>query len=114
MTLTARTKDMTQDATYWAPGANDGFGNVNFTASPVAIKCRWETRGVLFRNADGEEKTSEAVVYVDRELSVKGYVALGDHTGESDPTGVDGAREIRAAHQSPDIQGKNVLHKVML
>lgn len=110
--MTPYTRNMTQVATYWPPGANDGFGGVSYGA-PVAIKCRWQDKAELFRDAEGQELTSSAVVYVDRPLEAKGYLFEGDST-DADPLSVDGAREVRQIGKSPSLKGSRVLHKVWL
>ena len=106
------TRNMTQDATYWPPGANDGFGGTSYGA-PAAIKCRWQDKAELFRDAEGREVTSSAIVYPDQELSVRGYLLLGESVA-SDPQQVSGAREIRQAGTSPALKGGRVLNKVWL
>jgi hypothetical protein len=48
---------MKQDLTYWAPLTKDEYNQLTY-AVPVVIKCRWEDKSVLFRNAQGQEMTS--------------------------------------------------------
>lgn len=118
--MTAYTRGMNQTATYWAPGANDGFGGVAFSVAPVAIAVRWQNKIDTIRNAQGEEYQSTAIVYVDRELAQKGYIALGDFTddvdsdGLSDPRDYEGAREVMMVGQSPSIAADQILFKVWL
>ena len=104
------TKDFNQQATYWAPEANDGFGGKVF-ASPVLITCRWQDKTDLVRNTDGREVVSSAVAYVDRDLNTEGYLALGDFTGESQPTA---GTQIISKSSSPDLSNREVLLKVWL
>lgn len=117
---TAWTLGMMQTATYWAPGESDGTGNVVYTDPPVTVRCRWQNKRVLFRNSSGEEETSSAIVYVDRQLDKKGMLALGDYTGDADsseflhPDDAVGAREIRQRDESPSIEAAFTLHKVYL
>ena len=106
------TRNMEQDATYWPPGDADGFGGVSY-GSPVEIKCRWQDKAELFRDAEGQELTSSAVAYVDRPLEVKGYLFEGT-SAVADPLSVDGAREVRQLGKSPSLKGSRVLHKVWL
>jgi hypothetical protein len=101
---------MEQDATYWAPGAYDGFGS-RVLFDPILIKCRWQDTSVLFRNAQGEEVVSEAVVYADRQLAIGGYLALGDNL-TNDPLSV--GKEIRQRQRSPSLSNDEELEKVML
>lgn len=108
------TRNMRQDATYWAPGTNDGFGNRTFAIAPVLIKCRWQDVAKLFRSATGEERTSVAIVYVDRVLEVGGYLVRGNMTQEADPTTVEGAHEVRQLGSSPNLRATQELLKVWL
>lgn len=118
-----RTEDMHQDATYWSPGINDGFGLISYGA-PSLIKCRWQNQNTLFRDAHGREVTSEAVVYVASEVLLRGKIALGDFTRDSgaekgtsspvDPSSIAGAREIRGIARSPSLSADEELLKVFL
>ena len=114
---TPYTGSMTQEATYWPPGTPDGFGGLDFTASvPVLVMCRWQNDAVLFRDAQGREITSSAVVYPDRELALRGFIALGDLTssGAGTPSEAAGAFEVRQVAASPSLAGDEILHKVFL
>jgi len=103
-------RHMKQGATYWPPGVNDGFGGVTY-GSPVLIMCRWQDKAVLFRDNEGREVTSEAVVYSGTEVENKGKLFLGV-SAASDP--VADAKEIRAVQKSPSLSGSETLIKVML
>ena len=108
--MRAYTRNMRQAATYWPPGQNDGFGGVTY-GDPVPVQCRWEDKAEQFRDSEGEEATSSAVVYVDRQLGLNGYIALGEYAnGPIDA----GARQIRQRFATPSLDGRRVLHKVML
>jgi len=119
--MTSWTSGLNQVATYWAPSGNDGYGGKSLSA-PVLINCRWQNTSVLFRDAAGREFMSQAVVYPDRELEVRGLVALGDHTGAV-LAGEDGdedtrpsaqALEIRQSGASPALHSDLILYKVVL
>lgn len=115
MTLPAYTRSLNQTAIYWSPGIGDGFGSVVYGPA-VEIICRWQDVAVLFRSSDGEEKTSSAVVYVDRVLQIKGMIVLGSLTDElaySDPIAAE-AREIRQVGVSPSLRADKQLNKVYL
>jgi hypothetical protein len=103
-------RHMKQGATYWPPGTNDGFGGTSY-GSPTLIMCRWQDKAVLFRDNEGREVTSDAVVYVDTEVKSKGKLFLGVSQA-SNP--VVGAKEIRAVQQSPSLKADETLIKVML
>ena len=100
-------------ATYWAPGENDGFGDIGYIA-PVLIACRWEGKQRLARDKDGVEFVTQALVYTSGTLLVSGYVALGDLTDCADPKDDTGAMEIRLALVSPSIDGECSLCEVTL
>lgn len=108
--MTAYTRGMNQDATYWAPAGNDGYGGVLF-AAPVAVKCRWQSKTTLTRG-DGQEVTSDTTVYVDRELQAKGYIILGT-SASNDPIAA-GARQIITAQASPSLDATETLYSVLL
>lgn len=108
--MTAYTENMNQAATYWAPGVNDGFGGFTSYGAATAILCRWQNAQKLFRDAQGREALSEAIVYVDRELENGGKLKLGTVTG----TPPADAIEIRAKGSSPSLDATRVLHKVWL
>lgn len=104
---------MRQDATYWPPGSNDGFGNVAH-GSPVVLKCRWQNTIELVIDPQGEEFASHTVIYPDRALQVGGYMALGDLSATLDPVAVEGAFEIRQVGVSPALKNDKELHKAWL
>lgn len=108
--MPAYTHNLIEDLTYWPPDANTASGGSTFGA-PVAIKGRWQDRQVLFRDAQGRERVSEAVVYVDRELVTGGYLYRGVSSASSP---VSDAKEIRQKGASPSLDGDETLYKVNL
>lgn len=111
------TDNMKQEATYFAPGANNGLGQLDFSGvTPVLIKCRWQNDAVLFRDTQGQQVTSSAIVYPDQAVSVGGYLVQGDETGAGplDPRGIAGAYEIRQVASSPSLDGTVSLIKAFL
>lgn len=110
--VTAYTRNMNQQATYWAPLGNDGFGGLSYDA-PVLVRCRWQERVTLVRNAQGKEVPSRAVVYVDRKMVPQGLLILGDFTAANDPLEL-GASEILSAGSSPNLRATLELNKVWL
>lgn len=110
------TRNMTQTATYWTPGTNDGAGGKSY-AAPVTIRCRWQDVQKLFIDMHGETVMSSAIVYPDRVLENSGYLALGDLTDEEhymQPNLIRAAREIRSVGASPSLNGAQQLNKVYL
>lgn len=112
MAITPYTRNMNQEATYWSPGQNDGMGGLVYGA-PVLIKCRWQDRVTLVRNAQGREVPSRSVVYADRPLEAQGMLLQGDHLTSLDPLAVR-ASEILSAGSSPNLRATQTLHKVWL
>lgn len=116
MTLPAYTRTLLQTALYWPPETPDGLGGHSY-GDAVEISCRWQDVAVLFRGPSGEELTSTAVVYVDRVLEMKGYLALASFTDDvnyaSTPDEI-GAREIRQIGASPSLRAEFQLNKVYL
>lgn len=107
-------ENMTQLATYWAPGTTDGYGGVTYQAA-ILIMCRWQSKETLVRSKDGQELTSDTTVYVDRPLLAKGYIVLGDETAyTNDPFAVDDARQIISVNTSPSLSGDQQLNSVLL
>jgi hypothetical protein len=87
---------MRQIATYWPPGQPDGFGGVEYGPAELLDPgdgngVRWEDKAELFRDADGQEVTSSAVVYLAHDVEIKGRLAVGDRTQDDPVVG----REIR-------------------
>jgi hypothetical protein len=107
--MTTFTKNMPHDATYWPPGANDGTGG-RTPGDPVAIKCRWQDNNVLFRDGSGQQVTSQAVVYPDRALALRGRLKRGTLTGAPPAD----ALEIRQVNSTDNLSGTSTLNKVFL
>ena len=111
--MTAYTKNMNQSATYWPPAAPNGYGETDFAGAEV-ISCRWQDDAVLFRDAQGREMTSSAVVYTESQLENGGYLILGDYYDSgNDPHSV-GAKEIRQVYTTQNLKNTVTLNKVFL
>lgn len=101
-----------QIATYWAPGARDGYGQTAF-ASPVSLTVRWQDKQENFLDPQGEILISNAVVYPQAELAQEGYLFLGT-SAIADPKTVSGAYKIRALSQTVNLKNKQTLYKIWL
>jgi len=102
------TRNLNQTVVYWASPVPDGYGGKTFD-DPVEIDARWEDRQELFIDAHGNEVHSHAVVIIDQDVDMGGYLYLGDlddlsSEEESDPQTVSGAREIRSFQKVPNIR----------
>jgi hypothetical protein len=120
--MTSRSKlishQLNQTAVYWANPVNDGFGGRTFD-NPAELSVRWEQRQELFTDSAGQEKRSNAVVYVAQTLVVGEYLFLGDlddlsSAEEGDPLTVAAAYEIRSIEEVTDIPASRTVRKVWL
>lgn len=106
-------KNLRQTATLWTTSPN-GFGGYTFD-DPIAIKCRWEDRNELYYGrVSGKEEVSRAVVFVDRDLNVGDWLALGDHLQEVDPSSVREALPIRDFSSVPDLRNLSRTRRALL
>ena len=106
------TRNLHQDAMYWPPVGNDGFGGMTY-GTPVLIKCRWQDRMTLVRDAEGKEVTSSAIVYADQALEVEGLLLLGaTEWNEASPP--SNARQIIAFGASPSLRATLELNKAWM
>lgn len=110
--MTNYTRNMNQTATYWAVASRNAYNEATF-AAPVQIRCRWEDKVVLFRDAAGRERVSNAVVYPEIPLALEGYLFLGT-SASTTPRALSGAQEILQVGASPNLPGGLVLNKVFL
>lgn len=101
---------LNQTATYWAPSTRDGAGKITFGA-PVSVTCRWADATELFIDRQGKEVRSNAVVHVDQDLSLDGFLALGASVSAT-PT--DGALPIRKLAKTPGLDAEMFVRKAWL
>jgi len=97
-----------QDAIYWSPLGNDGFGNKTYNA-PVQLRVRWEKKREMVRDKNGQEVISQAIVYPPTELDLDGFLFEGllidfDSTVDTaDPLSIKGAFEIIQIATTPKL-----------
>lgn len=117
---TLLTDKLRQTAVYWGDPQSDGAGGRTFgSAYPIELSIRWEQRQELFIDASGQESTSKAVVYVDQDVDIGGYLYLGglddlSSAEEANPLTVDGTYEIRGLKKLPDIRADRFMRKAWL
>lgn len=97
--------------TYWA-ATPDGYGGFSF-AAPIHISGRWEDKTVNTIAANGDAIISQAIVYVDRDLEINGYLIRGS-VSDPDPTLLNGAYRISRIDKTPNIRYSDYLRKVTL
>jgi len=123
MSITAITWPCHQKAVYWPPGSEesggtdfDDYGQPQY-ADAVEIDCRWDDVTEEIILADGTRDLSQAVVIVDREVSVRGVLWLGelvDVEDEDVPKNNSGAFEIKRVDKNPDIDNVETLIRAYL
>ena len=112
-----------QTCVYWPPGS-DETGGVDYDdygqplyASPYVISCRWEDVIQEFVDAKDETVFSQAIVYVDRDVKLRGVLMLGTLSDVSDmdnPKENEGAWEIRRFDKLPNLRNTEFLRTVYL
>jgi len=103
-----------QQAVYWSPSSYDGFGQP-VMGTAVQITCRWEDVHEQFLDVDGQDQTSNARVYVSQDVSLGGYLWLGDIASKpSDPKTDNDAWEIRKFENLPNFKATEFLKTAML
>ena len=88
---------------------SDGEGGISFTAG-TEISCRWEGKQMKYIASTGEVAISRANVFTSQDVSLKGYLFLGELTDLDsgsivDPTLEHEAYEIKAFNKVPSIKG---------
>lgn len=108
---------LNQTAVYWGTPVATGYGGYSY-ASPVEISVRWEDRQELFINIRGQEELSRAIVYAEQDVSIGGYMYLGEESdldsSHDDPEVIDGAFRIEAFYNVPGVDGSQSLRKILL
>jgi len=114
-------KNLKQTVVYWGNPETTGVGYSYDNA--IEINGRWEDRQEIFIDADGRKQLSQAVVYVDQDVDVNGYLYLGEleDLGDSssamdwsDPQIVSGSYMIRAFKKTPNLKATDWMRKVWL
>jgi len=117
------TKMRKQKAVYWPPGSDvsggldyDDYGKPLY-ADPVEIDCRWEDVAQEFVDTRNEITFSQAIVYVDRDVGLRGVLMLGtlaDVTDLDDPKSNENAWEIRRFDKLPNLRNTEYLRTAYL
>ena len=101
-----RGRNLNQQATYWGNPVPTGKGWYSFD-DPILINVRWEDKQKEFVDGNGVTRISNAVVYCAQDMSINGFLALGDYTDSLyiDPADASTAFKISAFSKSPNIRG---------
>ncbi len=100
-----------EDITHWTV-TSDGFGGFTYS-TPVALKGRWQQKAVLFRNPEGVEEVSNAIVYISADVATQDYLFLGTSV-VADPTSLADTWQVRQFHKTPDLRNLDHERKVFL
>ena len=109
-------KAMKQKAVYWELSGLDSFGKPTWEAG-VEITCRWEDANEEFINPNGERQLSQSKLIVDRGLTIKGWLWLGelvDVTDATTPQNNSNVWEILMVKKTPDFKGNKYLREAFL
>lgn len=105
-------RNLREKATIWEVTGESVYDGIEVSA-PTVINCRWEDKAVLFRLISGEEVVSRAVVYVDRDVDIGTYIALGEYE-DLDPTQLNGAFRVRQTEKKNNLRTTEVERKLYL
>lgn len=112
------TKNYNQTAVYWANRVEIGDGTFTLD-NGKEISVRWQDRQELFLDFLGNERQSQAIVYVDIDIKEGEYLFLGDLDDSSLDS--DGSNfldvdsfEVKAFRKTPNISGTQFERKVFL
>ena len=101
------TKMLKQKAVYWAKASTDVYGADSWSAA-AEISVRWEEKHVYYRNKNGVEVVSNAVVYVGSDVVEGGWLWQGTllslPSGSTDPRKVAGAWQIGGFNKTPNLK----------
>lgn len=100
-----------QTAVYWSPIGSDDYCKTTFD-TPIEIKVRWSEEVTVFTTPQGEQKTSRATIYVDRDVLVDGVLklgVLGDVSNLTEPMQNEGAFVIAGGSKIPTMNAKQFL-----
>ena len=89
----------TEKCTYWP---EDGYGGRVYGA-PQQLKCRWEQKQRLIRTKTGEERVSQARVFLTQSVDLEGRLYRGA-TAETDPRVLD-SHELQAGEELQEMDG---------
>ena len=96
MPMTTRT--LRDDITYWKNIGDSPLGDGSFVFDPpILIKGRWEGEMTVDNTGSVRSVTSDAKVFVDRDVFVQDYLAKGDQTDVDDPVEVGGQQILRTS-----------------
>lgn len=94
-----------QDAVLWAANGYDLYGVQQIDAG-VDIKVRWEDRNGETKDAAGNTVFFDAVLVVDRVISIESIVWQGTVATLPDPAAIPDLHRVEFFTDVPDIKGR--------
>jgi hypothetical protein len=107
------------DIVYWAPPTFGTDGTISFD-NPTNGKARWEEKGELFLNSDGQETVSNSLIITDWAMEKGGYAWKGKTSDlsvneQADPRLLKKSFPIKKVEYSTHIAKKDIIiYKVFL
>jgi len=117
--MTMQDRHLLHVATVWDSNGSDGFNGFDY-GTPYLIRCRWVDKTEAMYDDRGAEFVSKAVVYVDRDVGLDAFIAMGDHTGVADPNstgaGQNGinAQRVRAIRATTNLRNSSKQRRVIV
>lgn len=111
--MSIATRNLKQKVTLWRV-TTDATGGYTF-AVPEIHNGRWEDRQMLFRDPTGDEKVSNAIVYLDTDVAPGDYLFLGE-SDEENPAVAHGllAQRVKQFNSIPDLRSMVTIRKAFL
>ncbi len=112
------TKYLTDTAVLWAKSGKTAYNELTFTAG-AEISVRWEDRQEIFISSTGKELISDAIVFVDQDITPDSFLYLGeldDLSAEekANPKLEQNAYAVRRFEKIKNVGGRIVLRRVHL
>ena len=106
-----------QTGVYWAFSSAGGYGGHTYVAADE-ISLRWQDKQQLFIDQNGEQKLSSAIVWLNQDVTIGGYLYLGAEStldsSHDNPEIISGAKRIEAFSKIPNVAGTEYTRKVWL
>ena len=101
-----------QPAVYWQFRRFDEAGNPD-VFPPIEIKCRWEDIRTAYTSGSGENVLSKATIYVDRDVTLDGFLWLGlKADAPFHPKDIAGPVQIKHVEKLPNLRQTEILRTV--
>jgi len=107
MKLSQRNRNQT--ATRWTSAGTDIYGNSSWNST--SIKVRWEDTQIKTVDFQGNEFTSNAVIYTGEDIIVGDYLYLGSNVSTTPPTG---AYEVKNFRKTPNLKATDFMRRAIV